>query len=285
MNVSIHQSYYEDNQSILLDPLFIPFNNTINKTPQLREHPLHVKLYDMHKNDSNHHWGLVSWRWKQKLGGSSGNFFLKWIYANPGYDLYFIDPNIVDAAMFKNTFINGDISHPGLLNFTQELLNKMEIDIDLLNDGFHPSLFSTCTFWIGNQKFWDRWFDFWRKCLSTIEQDKKLYAFTYGFAKKTHLGHPIINYPFIHERMISIFLSQERKLKWIQHPFDSEFFHYKMTQDYGSRGKGAYAYYRRMYLIHKKMLHCGSKLIVNMPETEFGHDSLVRFPEKYLSNK
>jgi hypothetical protein len=283
MQVSIHQSYYEDRQTILLDPSFIPFNNVINKTPQLREYPLHVKLYDMHKNNPKDHWGLVSWRWQQKIG-TSGKFFLDWIQNNPGHDLYFIDPCIVEAAMYKNTFINGDLSHPGLLKFTQALLDKLEIDIDLLNDGFHPSLFSTCTFWVGNKKFWDRWFAFWRKCLEIVEQDKQMYSFMYGFAKKTHLGHPIINYPFVHERMISIFLSQEKNLKWLQHPFDSNYFHYKMTEQYGMN-KGAYAYYRSMYLIHKKMLHCGSRLIAEMPEDQFGHDSLFRFPETYKRAK
>jgi hypothetical protein len=280
MNVSIYQSYYQSDQSILLDPLFIPFNNTVNATPQLREYPLHLKLYDTHREDTNHHWGLVSWKWKEKLGGATGNFFLNWIHSNPGYDLYFVDPHIVDAAMFKNTFINGDLSHPGLLKFSQELINKLDIKIDLLNDGFHPSIFSTCTFWIGNVHFWNRWFEFWKKTLSIIEQDKKLHTFMYGFGKRTHLGQPVIHYPFIHERMISIFLAQEKKLKWIQYPFDSDFFHYKMTKEYGDE-KGAFAYYRSMYLIHKKMLHCGSNLISKMSENEFGHDSITRFPERY----
>jgi len=102
----------------------------------------------------------------------------------------------------------------------------------------------------------------------------------YGFGKRTHLGQPVIHYPFIHERMISIFLAQEKKLKWIQYPFDSDFFHYKMTKEYGDE-KGAFAYYRSMYLIHKKMLHCGSNLISKMSENEFGHDSITRFPERY----
>jgi hypothetical protein len=285
MEISIHQSYYEIQQKIVLDPLFIPYNNIINPTPQLREHPLHVKLYDMHKNNSKCHWGLVSWKWREKIG-ASGGFFLDWIKTNPGYDLYFIDPNMIEAAVYKNTFINGDISHPGLLKFTQELLNKLEIDINLLNDGFHPSLFSTCTFWVGNKKFWDRWLTFWRKCLDIVEQDKKMHTFMYGFSRKTHLGHPIINYPFVHERMISIFLSQQKNLKWIQYPFDSNFFHFKITKQFGERNdKGSHIYYRSMYLIQKKLLHCGSNLVVEMPEMQFGHDSPFRFPETYKRTK
>jgi hypothetical protein len=106
----------------------------------------------------------------------------------------------------------------------------------------------------------------------------------YGFAKKTHLGHPIINYSFVHERMISIFLSQEKGLRWIQHPFDSDYFHFKLTKQYGNNA-GAYAYYRTMYLLHKKLLHCGSNLITEMSEAEFGHDSLFRFPETYKRTK
>ena len=286
MKLSIYQSYYLESQKKLLDKAFIPFDNTANPAPLLREQPIHSQLYEKHQDETDHHWGLVSWKWHEKTK-AEGKFFVEWIESNPGYDLYFIDPNIFDIAVYKNTFINGEISHPGLLKFSQALIDKLGMKIDLLKDGFHPSIFSTCTFWIGNSKFWNRWFQFWMKCNRIIIEDSSMNEFMYGFSKKPHLGQKVIHYPFIHERLISLYLAQETDLKWIQYPLDSKYYHWKLENDFEKRGanNGSYVFYRMMYLIHKKMMHCGDNLIVKMSDKDFGHDSLFRFPEFKQSNK
>lgn len=279
MNIAIYQSYYQEQQKKFLDKSFIPFDNTANLTPLLREQPMHSQLFEKHRNDHNTHWGLVSWKWFEKTK-AKGKFFIDWIQENPGYDLYFIDPNIADIGVYKNTFINGDIAHPGSLKFSQELVDRLGMKINLSEDGFHPSIFSTCTFWIGNSKFWNRWFEFYMKCNHIIIDNPKMKDFMYGWSKRTHLGQKVLNYPFIHERLISLYLYQEKNIKWIQYPLDSQYFHWKLKKEFPD--VGSYVFYRLMYLIHKKIIHCDGKLIVPMNEKDFSHESTSRFPE---SNK
>ena len=276
MKVAIYQSYYTKEQTINLDYRnFIPFDNTENAQPQLREYPLHKKIYEKHKEDKDTHWGLVSWKWGEKIK-SDGTFFVRWIKNNPGYDLYFIDPHIQEAAAFKNPFVNGDISHPGLMEFNRRLLKKLNLDIDLDHDGFHPDLVSTCTFWIGNRKFWNGWFSFFEECTQIIKNDRDLFEFAYGPSLKLHLGRPVINFPFIHERLISFYLYKQRNNRWIKYPYDSTAFYNKLTLEYGDSGL---VFYKTLYLLQKKEAYCGNKLIKPMTDEEFGHKSKIRTPD------
>ena len=279
MNLKVYQCFYLPDQRKFLDlKSFIPYDNTPNLKPELCERPIHEKLFQNHKNDSpDTYWGLVSWKWGQKLQ-YNGSFFIDWIKKNPGYDVYFIDPNMSNIAVFKNSFIKGDTTQPGILNFSQKLLDKLEININLLEDGINPNISSTCTYWVGNKKFWNKWNAFWNKCLQIIEEDPELKSFIYGYSRKTHIGQDVINYPFVYERFFSIFLTQEKKLKFVQYPFDSKIFHNKMVLDFIKEGKGSFVYYKLMYLIHKKILYCGDNLLVKMSDDLFGPDA-DRLPE------
>ena len=280
MKLSIYQSYYQNGQRIELDAKsFIPFDNTKNVEPQMREYPLHLQLYEKHKEEQDAYWGLVSWKWSFKMR-ATGNFFVNWIKKNPSYDLYFIDPHIVNAAAFKNSFIDGDISHPGLLTFSQKLIDELGLKIDLKRDGYNPNLFSTCTFWVGNVNFWNAWYEFWNRCLSIVESNPAMKRYMFGYGLKTHLGQWVINFPFIHERFISIFLYSQSNLKWIQYPYDSPVFYNKVVQDNEHGGEsGALVFYKLMYLLNKKTIHCNNKLIVPMSDKEFGHKSNTRTPD------
>lgn len=280
MKLYIYQSYYEENQKIDLDVRnFIPYDNVINAEPLLREQPLHKKIYEKHFEEPDAYWGLVSWKWALKTR-STGTFFTKWIKDNPGYDLYFVDPHIVNAAGFKNPFIDGDVSHPGLMDFSQRMVEKLNLSIDLKRDGFHPDLFSTCTFWVGNKTFWDGWFAFWDQCVELAKTEKDLHQFMFGYSDKRHLGFRVINYPFIHERFISFYLYAQNNLRWIKYSYDSKIFYNKVIMDneFGP-DQGALVFYKLMYLLNKKINFCGKSLIKAMSDEQFGHKSPNRTPD------
>lgn len=271
-----YQSFYHNSQRAHLEQVFIPFDNTVNAQPLLREEPLHLQLYEKHKDEKDAYWGMVSWKWREKIQ-SGGEFFLEWIQSNPGYDLYFIDPHFAEAAVYKNSFVNGELNHPGMMPFINNLLKDLNIPFDMINYGFHPDLFSTCTYWIGNHKFWKRWRKFWDRCLQIIKNNPEYSNFVFGESKKLHLGNKIINYSFVHERLISIFLIVDQNIKFIHYPYDSKVFFHKTCHEFSRQKTGPEVFYKLMYLLHRKYMHCGSNKIVLMDEEEFGHESNRRF--------
>ena len=63
--INLYQSYYEPSQIQSLSPDCIPFDNTRNESPELREYPLFKRLYEIEKHNDNL-WGLLSWRFEEK---------------------------------------------------------------------------------------------------------------------------------------------------------------------------------------------------------------------------
>lgn len=276
MKVYPYQSFYSNSQRNFLEKEFIPFDNIINAQPLLREEPLHLQLLERHKDEKDAYWGLVSWKWREKIH-SSGEFFVQWVYDNPGYDLYFIDPHFSDAAVYKNSFVNGEINHPGMMPFINGLLKDLNTSFDMQNYGFHPDIFSTCTYWIGNHKFWKRWRKFWDKCLRIINETPEYKNYVFGLSQKLHLGNRITNYSFVHERLISIFLILDSNIKFIHYPYDSKVFFHKTCQEFSNKGNGPEVFYKLMYLLNKKYNYCGSNKVIHMSEEEFGYASNTRF--------
>ena len=138
MNLKIYQAYYDEAQLPNLDPVFLPFDNTNNSTPHLREYPMWQKLYEEHK-DTDAHWGLMSWRWLQKTNLPPAQF-RDWILANPGYDVYHIDPFPDLPNQYMNIWTQGDVWCPGMNDFCNRLFPKLGIHIQLSSSNMHQKI-------------------------------------------------------------------------------------------------------------------------------------------------
>lgn len=251
MDVKIYQSYYLEKQKEVLDKSFIPYDNTNGEYPFLYEIPILLDLYKQHKNTDGY-WGLVSWKWFSKIS-KEGKFFVDWIKDNPGYDLYFIDPNIISASMYSNSILQGEAAHPGYLNYMNRLVKKLNIEIDFSNFIFHPDLVSTCTYWVGNKLFWNRWMAFYNRCMSITDNDAKLSEFAYKSIE--HAGRVTNHVPFIHERLISIFMLVDDKLKFKHYPYDDSDLYcnvIKKEYDNSTRDYSELFFYKAMYFLSKR---------------------------------
>lgn len=212
----IYQSFHNEEGEKSLDTGFIPYNNLANEAPHLREYPMLKKLFFKHR-DSDAHWGLVSWRWKQKTHLNPTDF-IEWIKDNPGYDVYHIDPALSDI-LYPNLWVQGDIWHPGILDFGNKLLPKMGIDVKLEELLYKSDDFSTSNFCIGNDKFWKEWFLFLDYALTLSSQDDELYSFLYKQGQ-IHTGDWIPFFSFVVERLYSIFFMFNRNVTMKKFPID-----------------------------------------------------------------
>jgi hypothetical protein len=67
MNIRIYQSYYLPEQISHLDPDGIPFDNTQNFLPELREYPIMQQIQHRCRLDQVDLWGMFSWKFTQKM--------------------------------------------------------------------------------------------------------------------------------------------------------------------------------------------------------------------------
>lgn len=203
MRLKIYQSFFNSKEYRNLDKAFIPFNNIENKNPELREYPLLKKLHEKNINFKGH-WGMVSWRWKEKTK-IPGEDLIKWIEMNPGYDVYIINPYSYLPETLKNTFIQGESDHPGMLKYTNKLLEHLGYNFNIEDADFPLNIFSTCHFYIGNSKFWDNWMSFIELTLDITQRDGKMFDYMYNTFSDYH-GNNLMNYCFVIERLVSLFL-------------------------------------------------------------------------------
>jgi len=213
--IKIYQSFYNIDQTSRMEEAFIPYSNTKNFYPELREYPLLKTLYEENK-DLNGLWGMVSWRWTEKAH-ISGSQFLTWIRSNPGYDLYHYNHDV--DGMFKNNnhFVQGEPFCPGMIDYTNKLLKKLKVK-GKIEDMKISRLYYTCShFYVGNQLYWKNLIEFIDKCVEISRKDSKMSE--YLFVKKSiHRDQPLINFSFVIERLPSLFLHLNPNYKVLSYP-------------------------------------------------------------------
>lgn len=216
MRIKIYQTFFESNQYKNLDKAFIPFNNIKNAQPDLREYPNLVSLYNKNINFKGH-WGMVSWRWKEKTK-IEGRKFIEWIKENPGYDFYHISPFISLPTIYRN-HINQDNVHPGMVDYYNKIIHHLGYSFDVRDIDYPLNLFCVCHYHVANAKFWDRWFAFFETMLAISEKDESMHNYLYKETLK-HRDRQIINFPFVCERSVSLFLYLNYKeFKILHYPY------------------------------------------------------------------
>jgi hypothetical protein len=201
MNLQIYQAYYKQEQLPNLDPAFIPYDNTDNPLPHLREYPMWQKLFHKHK-DTDAYWGLMSWLWFTKTN-TPATTFQKWMLDNPGYDVYHIDPFPDLPNQFVNIWTQGDVWCPGMNDFCNRLFPKLGIETRVEEYQYTPEEFATCNYFVGNDKFWKNYLSFLDLCLKLIREDEAMNDYIYKRGGMYN-GHFVPNFPFVTERLFSL---------------------------------------------------------------------------------
>ena len=159
MDIRIIQSFHKKDQISFLDDAFIPQDNTDNISPELREYRFFLRHYreGMHKEAD--YTGILSWKFNHKTK-ITGKVFIDFIKNNPGYDVYFVNPFLQEVYHFKNVWLHGESCHPGIIEFVQKILIRLNYNINLkeIKNTHETALY--CNFWVGNAYFWDQYMKF-----------------------------------------------------------------------------------------------------------------------------
>jgi hypothetical protein len=204
--IAIYEPLYLPGQR-LVEPAFLPLRLPDNSRASWREFGIIVDMYrrGMHRDQALT--GLLSPKFGTKTG-ITGSQFIAFIEANPGADVYFINPYPQLAYLTYNVWTQGESAHSGLVGRAQALLDGCGIRWDLEQAPRQgPDATCYCNYWVGTEKFWD---DYVGGVLIPIarllETEPESDAARGVMANTQHL-RPTPFLPFIIERLFSTYLS------------------------------------------------------------------------------
>jgi hypothetical protein len=210
-NIKIFQIYFKPEQVYSLDSAFVPLDNTANLTPALREWANWNDTLLTHSFDEDDLIGFVSWKFKEKTN-LSGKQFLSFINDNPGADLYFVNPCLVNEALFANSWEQGDIHHPGISAIGNSFLAKIGYDdVDVTSMVLDRNCTMFANYIVGSKAFWDKFMIFTRKLFTEAENDPVFnqQVFGKGMSNYAH-DKSLPNFTFLIERLIPTFIELEQ---------------------------------------------------------------------------
>jgi hypothetical protein len=206
MATSVYQIMYSDKIVGTFDPAFIKYDCRHNPEPQKREIAHMLRFYDegAWRKLGSEHFGLVSPKFSIKAG-MKGKNFIDWVDANPGFDVYFVNPFPQLGYWHFNVWSNGEFWHPGLTDLANALFAAagFSVRVENLPRNTASSLLYS-NYWVGNEKFWKIYMAFVRKLASAVDdldtfERRKLFELAPHYAPATY-------FPFIFERLFSTFL-------------------------------------------------------------------------------
>lgn len=217
MKICIHQIYFRPEQKLKLDSDFVPFDNAGKLYPHNFEYAVFFEIYKSINWNLADLVGTVSWKFKSKTG-LKGSEFIAFIEANPGYDVYFVNP-FPELAIYPSVWEQGRVYHQDLVNISKTLFAQLGYSESLLGAETPPSLAAYCNYWVGNKKFWDEYISFLTPLWTALERNNLNLPQALGASADPNINAPYA--PFIFERLFSTFLAS-RKFKTISMPIKRE---------------------------------------------------------------
>lgn len=200
-DVQVYQIYFEARQQAFLSKEFSPY---LNKThDDFYESGVFKREFAEKTHLKNAYTGFVSWKFERKTCVSAKDFLALSI-EQPGCDVYFLNPFPELVGTFKNVWIQGAQSHPGLLMLAQRIFDEAGVKTSLLDMHHDSSNTLYCNYWYGSQKFWKEFMAFCGPFYELFETKTSKFYEEIRASARYHGGGTLI--PFFMERLFSTFL-------------------------------------------------------------------------------
>jgi len=206
--MKIYQIFYNQETKEMLDPQFIPFDNTNPSEPSWFEFESIKKILESNVFDDNEFVGIFSPRFFEKTGFTGSDVIE--IVGKSKSEIINFSPDLKASISYLNCFIQAESKHPGFISVAQKAYKIIGLDLDLseLISNHSRTIFSN--YFVAKYSFWKVWFKYALRLyfLSANQSNlicKKLNALT------RHRG--VETYPmkvFIMERLINVVLENEK---------------------------------------------------------------------------
>ncbi len=181
-------------------------------------------------------WGLLSWKFELKCCVSICEF-IEWAESglSSGVDCCFINPMILNEAVFADVWEQGElVGHKGMKDIRDYLQERGLIKVSPLMD---RSTFAMCNYFVGNRRFWDRYFNFVDKIQLALDAASEqgsvageIYKANAGYIKNTSLSMK----PFIVERLFSEFAKSNTDLVFSHYSYSPDQYEKKLGRNVGA---------------------------------------------------
>lgn len=222
MNYKIFQICFEPKQILDVDPLLVPFDNTSNEQPELREYHSFEKIINSSMTDDLDAWGVFGPRWKDKMRFDAFEIH-KAIRENPDVDVWVFNHARVVNALTFNVWEHGEFWHKGIIKVTKKALENAEYDPNYI-DKLMVETTCYCSYFVATKKFWGSYISFLRKMKYELEnldeENLKIYNNSANYSRDKNLNL----FPFIVERLFSTFLAMN-EYRVYSHTVDYSLYH------------------------------------------------------------
>lgn len=200
--VRVYQIYFHKRQLPFLSSEFTPYLNLENDG--FYEAGVFRREFDKNTHLKQPYTGFVSWRFEKKSFVPASEF-LKLAQECPGQDVYFLNPFPELCLRYKNVWLQGGESHPGLLELSQKIFDHVGTKLklgDLVTDSDNTLY---CNYWYGSQRFWKDYITFCMPFYELFQDVKSPFYQDIRSGAHYHGGGTLI--PFFMERLFSTFLA------------------------------------------------------------------------------
>jgi hypothetical protein len=169
-----------------------------------------IRFYEqiVSQGDAESFFSLLSPKFSQKMGLNIEQL-KQHMHAHANQDIYIFNPYPKHVYSYLNVVEHGETFHPGLKKLFKDLFIKADINFDVerkFRNGNDSACY--CNYWVAKKKFWDHFIPLVKKLDQVIENmspnQKKQY-----FSNTQYIVEACF-YPFIFERLLSIFLVMNR---------------------------------------------------------------------------
>jgi hypothetical protein len=200
-NTEIFQIYFDDWHKDHLSSRFTPLLNT--KNDGFYEVGVMRRAFKDGLIKKDQKSGFVSWRFEKK-SGLKDKRLLEFCQSEPTADICILNPFPELIGQYRNVWLQGAESHPGLLTAAQRVFDAAKIPIELLDMVNTTDNTSYCNYWCATYDFWQAFMDFVEPFFKIFEDSRHPVSLEIRGDARYQGGATFI--PFFLERLVSTFL-------------------------------------------------------------------------------
>jgi hypothetical protein len=190
----------------------IPFDVILNPEPIRRETAHFIKFSKFIKSilSDSDFFTLISDSFFRKTNFSQRTIE-DWVYENPGYDLYIVNPNPSLAYLNFNMWQQGEKWHSGLNHVKKVLYQELRIPPKLINRRVNNQVACYASYYFANLEFWESYSEYIEKVYTVIDSNPSL---KHKLMERTNHTTPAALFPFLMERILPEFLRSHPHIKF-----------------------------------------------------------------------
>ena len=205
--MKIYQIFYNQETKEMLDPEFIPFDNSSPSDESWYEFEVIKKIIETNNFHDDEFIGIFSPRFFEKTG-LSGYDVIEVVERSKSEVINF-SPNLEASILHLNCFFQGERHHPGFISAAQKAYKIIGLDLDLsgLISNHSRTIFSN--YFVAKYSFWKFWFKYALK-LYFLSSNKSNLIYKNLNAPSIHRGVKVSMKVFIMERLVNVLLENKK---------------------------------------------------------------------------